>query len=119
MNSVRRYTSLGRLLEDAEPDREAFFVHFDDHRDRIRELEEWQHKRTKITGQVIDETVTLEARIRELEAALREAIAQMESDVVFHEYDRGHRSISEMPDNDLPDALLHARATLNRGGEHE
>ena len=38
---------------------------------RIAELEEWQRKRTKIPGQVIDETAVLEARIRELEAALR------------------------------------------------
>jgi hypothetical protein len=38
---------------------------------RIAELEEWQRRRTKITGQVIDETVQLDARIRELEAGLR------------------------------------------------
>ena len=53
-----------------------------------------------------------EARIAQLEAVLREAIAQMESDAVFYEYDRGHRRISEIPDEDLPDALLHARAAL-------
>jgi DNA repair exonuclease SbcCD ATPase subunit len=40
---------------------------------RIRELEEWQRKRTKITGQVIDETVVLEERIANLEAELAEA----------------------------------------------
>jgi phage shock protein A len=40
---------------------------------RIAELEEWQRKRTRITGQVIDETEQLETRIRELEAALAEA----------------------------------------------
>ena len=37
---------------------------------RIAELEEWQRKRTKITGQVIDETAVLEARIKQLEAEL-------------------------------------------------
>jgi hypothetical protein len=75
-------------------------------------------------GKVERALESAQARVRELEDALREALAQMESDAVFHEYDRGHRSISEMPDNDLPDALLHARATLaratvDREGEHE
>jgi hypothetical protein len=56
---------------------------------------------------------TLLARVQALEAALTDAVAQMESDAVFHEYDRGHRSISEIPDRDLPDALLHARAVLS------
>lgn len=34
--SVRRYTSLGRLLEDTEPDVEAFFVHFNDHQNSMQ-----------------------------------------------------------------------------------
>lgn len=40
---------------------------------RVAELEEWQRKRTTITGQVIDETVKLDARIAELEAQIHAA----------------------------------------------
>jgi hypothetical protein len=35
---VRRYTSCGRLLEDTEPDIEAFFVHRNDHEKEIDKL---------------------------------------------------------------------------------
>ena len=72
-------------------------------------------RRKTVAGQPVFPTpIELEAadRIEALEAALTDAVAQMESDAVFHEYDRGHRSISEIPDRDLPDALLHARAAL-------
>jgi hypothetical protein len=79
---------------------------------RIMELTDELARRDAQLKESVDHEVEYERRIAQLEAALREAIAQMESDAVFHDYDRGYRSISELPDNDLPDALLHARAAL-------
>jgi hypothetical protein len=36
---IDRYDVYGRSMEDTEPDRDAWFVRFDQHNDRIRELE--------------------------------------------------------------------------------